>query len=225
MGFFRQAMFHDLVTDNDDALHRNSSILTNSARTHVRKMKYRPQCSLDDFLNQGERAIERITMDSRPGPHERCARRERVRLLLQVMEELPSKHYGIMKRCDIDGMDGKDAAQRLGISAGTVKASLFHARRFVTRRLRERYIPGYQQLSEAEIPVIRRARLVEFSEQTRSASGSRGTTERPHIRSRTRKRHLRGGHHESGRETPRNWKHRAPHFADDAICRTPYPGC
>ena len=23
-GFFRQAMFHDLVTDNDDALHRNS---------------------------------------------------------------------------------------------------------------------------------------------------------------------------------------------------------
>lgn len=51
------------------------SIVTNSARTHVRKMWCRPQCSLDDFLNQGERAIERMTMDSRPGPHERCATR------------------------------------------------------------------------------------------------------------------------------------------------------
>ena len=201
------------------------SIVTNSARTHVRKTKCRPQCSLDDFLDQGERAVEQITVDSRPGPHERCARRERVRLLLQVMEELPSKHYGIMKLCDIDGMDGKDAAQRLGISAGTVKASLFRARRFVTRRLRERYIPGYQQLSEARTPVIRRARLVEFSEQTRSAIDSRGTTERAHLRSSARKRHLRGGHHESGRETPRNWDHRAPHFADDAVFRTLHPDC
>jgi RNA polymerase sigma-70 factor (ECF subfamily) len=203
------------------------SIVTNSARTHVRKMKCRPQCSLDDFLDLGERAIERVTMDSTPGPHERCARLERVRLLLQVMEELPSKHYGIMKLCDIDGMDGKDAAQRLGIPAGTVKATLFRARRFVTRRLRERYIPGYQQFSEARHPVIPRVRLVEFREQTRSASGSTGTTEQPDVRSCARKWHVRGGHHESGNETTRNWKHSAPHFADDtgSRSRTTYPGC
>jgi RNA polymerase sigma factor (sigma-70 family) len=199
------------------------TIVTNSARTHVRKMKCRPQCSLDDFLDQGGRAIEQISMDFRPGPHETCARRQRVRLLLQVMEELPSKQYGIMKLCDIYGMDGKDAAKRLGIPAGTLKACLFRARQFVTRRLRERYVHGYQQLSEVKFSVIRNARLVEFSEQTRSASGS--TAERTHFRSRARKRRLRGGHHESGRETPRNWNHSAPHFADDAVCSTLHPDC
>src|SRR5271167_574117 len=105
------------------------SIVRNAARTHVRRMKCRPQCASEDELtNGGELSLEELFVNPGPSPEEECARRERSRILGEAVQELPPGYRSAMHLCDVDGVDPTVAAQTLGITASALKVALFSAR-------------------------------------------------------------------------------------------------
>jgi RNA polymerase sigma-70 factor (ECF subfamily) len=112
------------------------SIVRNAALTHVRRMKCRPQyASEEEFANGGESTWEDLSVDPSLSPEDECARRERTRFLLDVLQEMPARYQSVVRLCDLDGMDQKEAAQKLGITTCALKTYLFRARRLAARRI------------------------------------------------------------------------------------------
>ena len=177
------------------------SIVTNAARTHVRKTKCRPQFSWEEFCDQGELTVERITVDPRPRPDERCERRERSRILLHVLQELPGRYQAVIRLCDVDGVDAKDAAQKLGITLATLKILLFRARGQVTRRIRDRYVATCEQSPRESIAPIDRKAVLQLGEKVRSVGDVRQSGNgRRRIRAKANKKNrLTAANHKSGR--------------------------
>lgn len=121
------------------------SILRNVARTHYRRTKCRPKCSLEEELSDEKGSkFEQHFLDPRPTPEQECELGERSRLLSEIVQELPSGYAFAMKLCDVDGLEPRDASQILGISSSALKTCLFRARRIAARRLRARFCPPIQ---------------------------------------------------------------------------------
>lgn len=176
------------------------SIVTNAARTHVRKTKCRPQFSWEEFCDQGELTVERVTVDPRPGPDERCERREQSRILLHVLQELPGRYQAVIRLCDVDGVDAKDAAQKLGITPATLKILLFRARGQVTRRIRDRYVATCEKSPPHPIARIERNPVLRLRKKVRSIGGSDIPGTRRRIRAKANKKNrLPAANHKSRR--------------------------
>jgi len=203
------------------------TIVRNAALTSVRRMKSRPQCPWEELSAGDESTIERLIADPGPGPDEECALRERSRILDQVMQELPPKYQSIMRLCDVDGVDAKDAAQSLGITVSAVKTNLFRARRLVTQRIRQMYVAQCERFSGRHTSRIQQTRVSESSQQVRSVGArARSKGERYRMRARTHKRAVSlGGSHESGRERSRLWKSSAVPFVRTAVCNGHHSTC
>jgi len=121
------------------------SIVRNAARTHVRRMKCRPQCTSEDELTNGaELTLEELSINPGLSPEDECAQRERSRILLEALQDMPPRYQSVVHLCDVDGMDQKDAAQKLGITASAIKTALFRARRLAARQIRGRCFPSYE---------------------------------------------------------------------------------
>ena len=178
------------------------SIVKNAARTHVRKTKCRPQFSWEEFRDQDdELKVERVTVDPRPGPDERCARWERSRILLHALEELPYRYQTVIRLCDVDGVEAKDAAQELRIKIATLKTLLFRAGRQVARRIRDRYVAPCEQSPRDAIHGIERNAALQFREKARSV-GNLGQSRKGRRRIRAeanQKNRLPAADRESGR--------------------------
>jgi len=128
------------------------SIVRNSARTYMRRMKCRPQCSSEaDLSNAGELTMDELYSYPGPSPEQECARWERSRILYEAVQELPPRYRSAVHLCDLEGVDLKDAARKLGITASAVKVSLFRGRRLAARRIRARHCPHDVNLSENSI--------------------------------------------------------------------------
>jgi RNA polymerase sigma-70 factor, ECF subfamily len=141
------------------------SIVRNAARTQVRKTKCRPQCSWEDLSDLGESTVERLTVDPRLSPADECALREKSGILLQSIQDLPSRYQAALRLCDVDGVDSKEAARRLGITACGLKTYLFRARRFITKRIRLKYVLRRDRFPGHEHPGLRQTPAWESSRQ------------------------------------------------------------
>lgn len=204
------------------------SIVRNAARTHVRRMKCRPQCSSEeDLMNGTESTLGELFVDPSLSPEEECARRERSRILREAVQELPPGYRSAMRLCDVDGVDPTVAAQTLGITASALKVSLFRARRLACRRIRQRCSLPYECFPKNEHAGLQRTIISRFGRTVGPDRDSkRSVRERYPIHLRVRKkRDLAGGKHEHGRKRPCLWKHslaasaRIPvHSTDRSAC-------
>ena len=186
------------------------SILRNVARTHYRRTKCRPKCSLEEELSDEKGSkFEQHFIDPRPTPEQECELGERSRLLSEIVQELPSGYAFAMKLCDVDGLEPRDASQILGISSSALKTCLFRARRIAARRLRARFCPPIQGM-----PINKNSGSQPHLGPPFRMSGSPfGDTQLPgdekeypkHARARKRVEALRGTH-EPRRKRPHFWK-------------------
>ena len=127
------------------------SIIRNSALSHVRQMVSRPKCSLEDELDDdGASSVEEHLIEPGPTPEQECARRERSRILREVVQDLPSRYGLAMQLCYVEGLELKAATKILGISTGALKTCLFRARRLATRRMRSRILRSADCLQNKE---------------------------------------------------------------------------
>lgn len=164
------------------------SIVRNAAKMHVRKASSRPVCSLEqDQSDETDAALENVIADNQPNPEQICVRRERSRILKSALKELPPRYQYVIQLCDIEGMEGKDAAAALGVSLNSLKTCLHRARRLVSRKIRHgclsqgRYSPDQRQLEKwpARRPNFRpRPKLSRGQSQARRKAGTIHSTQR-----------------------------------------------
>jgi RNA polymerase sigma factor (sigma-70 family) len=117
------------------------SIVRNAAKMHLRASGSRVFCSLEQQLSgENESRLENLVPDFHPDPEQIAMRRERSRILRSALNELPPRYQSVIQLCDIEGMEGKDAAAALGISLNSLKTSLHRARRLVSRKIGRRFL-------------------------------------------------------------------------------------
>jgi RNA polymerase sigma-70 factor, ECF subfamily len=106
-----------------------TTIVMNSARTHLRRRPRQPHISLDEqlFEDQDYSMSDRLA-DVRPGPESECIRSESHGYLMQFMTELSPALRKVIQLRVMDGLTTSEAADILRVSGGTVKAQLSRAR-------------------------------------------------------------------------------------------------
>jgi RNA polymerase sigma-70 factor, ECF subfamily len=151
------------------------TILRNSARSMWRKQRCRPigfsvdlQSYEDEHPNFAGDFIER-SLD----PEEECLRRETTRLVEELLADLPPKYREVVRLCKIEELKITDAADHLGVPAGTIKARMHRARRMIQKHMNEKKgenpqrirpdgVPdaaGYSESSSAETAAFRRTEI------------------------------------------------------------------
>lgn len=115
------------------------SIVRNAVRMHLRKVKSQPVW-LTAEAEDKEMSIEERSIDAGPNPEQICAQRERSRILISAMRGLSPRYRTALQLCDVEGLEGKDAARKMGIPLAALKTYLFRGRRMVSQRIRGRYL-------------------------------------------------------------------------------------
>jgi RNA polymerase sigma-70 factor, ECF subfamily len=117
------------------------SIIKNSAKMHARKKGSRPFYSIETELSDENNCVlESACPDPSPDPEQTCALREQSRILATTLGGLPPRYRAVIQLFDIEGLDGREAAEALGVSLSGVKTSLHRARRLLSKKIQEGYL-------------------------------------------------------------------------------------
>jgi RNA polymerase sigma-70 factor (ECF subfamily) len=113
------------------------SIVVNAARMKLRRQNLAPTTSIDEEVS-GDDGLHSVIIpaDSRPNPEEKCAQKERSRILSEMMQDLPPIYQSVIRLCDFEGLLEKEAAERLCVPVGTVKGQLHRGRKLLAKRMR-----------------------------------------------------------------------------------------
>jgi len=104
------------------------SIVTNAARMQLRKRGRSRTTSInDDIADEDGWRSDDVLIDGKPSPEEECAQEERARMLRERMRHLSPAYRTVVQMCIVEGLLRREAAQRLGVPPGTVKARLHRA--------------------------------------------------------------------------------------------------
>jgi RNA polymerase sigma factor (sigma-70 family) len=149
-----------------------TTIVANSALTHLRRRPRQAHLSLDErFGEEQEYRLSERLADCGPSPEDACRKSQLHGRLMQFLEELsPSLRTAFQLR-DLDGLTTKEAARILGVSDGTVKARVSRARTKL-RRLALDAKPR-SALTHAALPVVEKSK----QQESKRKSERKGSTQ------------------------------------------------
>jgi len=113
------------------------SIVRNKAKMHLRKAGAHRCCSLEEVSNEHGELLLDIAPAVNPDAEDACLTNERSEILRRIVMRLSPGHRLVIQLCDIEGLDGRAAAARLGLTISGLKTRLHRARKSVTRKLAE----------------------------------------------------------------------------------------
>jgi len=112
-----------------------TSIVTNSALTHLRRRPRQPHSSLDEPLPQDpKRTLLDGLVDERPNAEDECVKSDLHGHLMQFVGQLPPLLRKAIQLRDFDGLTTTEAAQVLRVPEGTIKARVSRARSQLKQR-------------------------------------------------------------------------------------------
>jgi RNA polymerase sigma factor (sigma-70 family) len=107
-----------------------TSIVTNSALTHVRRRQRHPHISIDERIgNEQDHYVSDTLADIRPNPEGEYIRSDSRRQLMRLAIKLSPSLRKAIQLCDFDGLTVREAADLLGVPLGTFKSRVLRARR------------------------------------------------------------------------------------------------
>ena len=136
-----QGAFIHLSSFNGDSRFSTwlSRIAINAALMKLRKKRRHWEVSLDESA-EPEQPSSRIDVeDQGPNPEQLYAQKERQRILSEAMNGLTPGIRKAFELRELDERSTEETARMMGISAGAVKARLFHGRKKLRARLK-RYV-------------------------------------------------------------------------------------
>jgi RNA polymerase sigma-70 factor, ECF subfamily len=80
--------------------------------------------------------------DQAPSPEQIVATNELRAAVTHAVSRLRKNHRTVVVLCELQGLTNEETARRLGLTVTCVKARLFHARRWLRRRLERRLKPA-----------------------------------------------------------------------------------
>lgn len=114
-------------------------IVINAALMRLRSQRARPTVSLEqEDPEQRDLALASRLPDTRPGPEETYARKERFEILEDGLKSLPPALQSAVWLRDVQGLSTAEAARALGLSEGTLKSQLHRARSKLSSLIRPR---------------------------------------------------------------------------------------
>jgi len=117
------------------------SIIKNSAKMHARKNGSLSFFSIERELSDENNSVSEIPCpDPSLDPEQTCALREQSRILAATLGDLSPRYRAVIQLFDIEGLDGREAAEALGVSLSGVKTSLHRARRLLSKKIRDSYL-------------------------------------------------------------------------------------
>lgn len=116
-----------------------ATIVLNMARMQLRRRLNRRFVSLEGPDNEGF-AISEMIADTAPDPEQTQHRVQLREVLERFVVTLPPKIRPAFRLRVLEGLTIREAAERLGISEGTLKSQFFRARRQITPLLRKALI-------------------------------------------------------------------------------------
>lgn len=113
------------------------SIIRNSALARLRQRRAHPMVSMDDPVRDEDDELMAVESPTDPGPdpERACAQAELSRVFSRILDDLPPNYRAIVTLCDFEGFSGKEAAQRLGMTASALKAQHHRARKAIRRSI------------------------------------------------------------------------------------------
>jgi DNA-directed RNA polymerase specialized sigma24 family protein len=81
-----------------------------------------------------------------PDPEKEYRRRESSRIVSELLEELPPKYREVFLLCKIEELKVTEAAEKLGVPVGTVKARVYRARRMIEKSVNNRNVSQQARL-------------------------------------------------------------------------------
>jgi RNA polymerase sigma-70 factor, ECF subfamily len=111
-------------------------IAINQALMLLRKRRALSELPIDDSSSHEETTSGSELADAGPDPETTYVQKEEAQLLSAAMRRLRPGMRGAIELCDLRELSNLEAAARLGVSVGTVKARVFHARRTLGETLR-----------------------------------------------------------------------------------------
>src|SRR5579863_510970 len=111
------------------------TILRNKARTMWRRRRCRPISSSPRLEQCEEEQIDSAEQiaDAGLNPEEEYRQKESSRIVADLLAQLPPKYREVIWLCKIQELNVTDAAEKMGIQVGTVKARMHRARRMIAR--------------------------------------------------------------------------------------------
>lgn len=113
-----------------------TSIAIREALMFLRSFGAAREVSIDDVNNEEGRTVGIQIPDSSPDPEASYAQQERAQILSSAMNKLTPRMRQALELRELAELSAKEAAQRMHLSVGAVKARLFHAKRKLRDRLR-----------------------------------------------------------------------------------------
>ena len=114
-----------------------TAIVINAVRMQLRRRTRCHIVPLDQTLQDGQVLISELIADPRPTPEQALERSELRALVTKVACGLPAEQQAALRLRQVDGLSIREAAQRLGVPQGTLKAQLSRGRAALTRRFHE----------------------------------------------------------------------------------------
>jgi RNA polymerase sigma-70 factor (ECF subfamily) len=112
-----------------------TSIAINEALMFLRRVGAVREVSINN-MGEAEGSTPGLEMpDPSQDPEAICLQRERARLLSSAMETLTPRMREALEVRELGELSTEQAAQRMGLSVGAVKARIFHAKRTLRRKL------------------------------------------------------------------------------------------
>jgi RNA polymerase sigma-70 factor (ECF subfamily) len=110
-------------------------IAINEALMFLRSIGAVRTMSIEESSEREEPSNALEIPDSSPDPETSCARQEEVQILSQALGNLRPQMRKAIQLRDLEELSTEEAARRMGLSAGALKARLFHARRKLREKL------------------------------------------------------------------------------------------
>jgi RNA polymerase sigma-70 factor (ECF subfamily) len=115
-----------------------TSIVTNSALTQLRKRPRKPHVSLEERVDEEQDyCVSDRLADTKTSPEVECVNSELHRYLMQFVTELSPSLRKVIQLRHLDGLTTGEAAQKLEVAEGTVKAQVSRARTRLKHLMRE----------------------------------------------------------------------------------------
>lgn len=117
-----------------------NAIVRNAALVQMRRRRSRPTISIDDE-DSGERVDFSVLdpkLHSISNPEREYAQAEISFLLREELKHLPASYQLVIRLCDLEGLSGKEAAHRLGLTVSALKAQHHRARQAIRESMGSR---------------------------------------------------------------------------------------
>lgn len=105
--------------------------------TICRNLALDKQRHLDNHVQSLDGTIDPTDYSHSANPEEQIVQRDRVRLVRQLIDQLPEKQRSCMQLRDMEGKSYRDIAAIMGITEEQVKVNIFRARQTVRERFQK----------------------------------------------------------------------------------------